>query len=195
MREAVGVVTLSLLVGACGADSGGGDGTVASGGAPASTGASGDGGTSSTGNGGPGSSPTADSGATGSSNAGSDAGSHWAADSGATSTPDAGGIVDSGASSAETAPPPGAAPKWSDIYTRYLATGTVGHCGACHAQITSAPSAYSYISTFAFINGTQSTISSLFAWSGGPMPPGAAITNAQAASDVTAWIAAGALDN
>jgi hypothetical protein len=76
-----------------------------------------------------------------------------------------------------------------------MAAGTVGHCSACHATIVSPPSAYSYISQYAFINGTSSTVASLFAWSGGPMPPGAAITNPQAVADVTAWVAAGALDN
>jgi hypothetical protein len=75
-----------------------------------------------------------------------------------------------------------------------MAAGTIGHCGSCHA-FTAPSDAYNFISSYAYINGTQSTVSTLFAWNGGPMPPGGALTSSQAVADVEAWVAAGALDN
>ena len=90
-------------------------------------------------------------------------------------------------------PPPPAAPTWTQIYDHYLASGTVGHCADCHSQAASASATYGFLSSY--INGSQSTLSGIFSWMGGTMPPGGATSNAQATADVQAWIAAGALDN
>ena len=85
---------------------------------------------------------------------------------------------------------------WSSIYTAYLGPGTIGGCtSGCHATVTSAETAYSFIEGYGFFKGTQSTVSQLFSWMGGVMPPSGPTSNAQATSDVDAWVAAGALDN
>jgi hypothetical protein len=56
--------------------------------------------------------------------------------------------------------------------------------------------AYSYLSNY--INGTSSPLvsqsQSCLTWFGGNMPPGGG-SNAQAVTDLDAWVAAGALDN
>ena len=66
-----------------------------------------------------------------------------------------------------------AAPTWSHIYGAYMAHGTIGHCVDCHAaQAGDADSAYAFLQTAGYIDGTQSTVSSVFGWMGGFMPPG-----------------------
>jgi hypothetical protein len=75
-----------------------------------------------------------------------------------------------------------------------LATGTIGHCSDCHPT-SDAPSAYSFLQSSGYINGTQSTVSAVFAWMGGFMPPGPTTPNAKATAEVKAWVAAGAKDD
>jgi hypothetical protein len=64
----------------------------------------------------------------------------------------------------------------------------------------SATSAYSYLSNQGYISGTSSALvdpsQSCLTWvsSGGNMPPGGG-SNAQAVTDLNAWVAAGAQDN
>jgi hypothetical protein len=62
-----------------------------------------------------------------------------------------------------------------------------------------ASSAYTYLQGLGYINGTGSTLlvsgSSPLTWFGGNMPIGGPASNAQAVSDMNAWVAAGALDN
>ena len=87
------------------------------------------------------------------------------------------------------------APTWTQIFGAYLANGTVGHCGDCHSSASTAPGAYSFIQTSGYIQGTQSTVSNLFTWMNGIMPPSGSTSDAQATAAVKAWVAAGALDN
>lgn len=126
-----------------------------------------------------------------------------------TGTPDTGtpdtGPIDAGHDSAtdapvdtappDTGPPP---PTWSDIFDKYVKSGTVGGCGGCHG-LSTAKEAYSWFSGNGQIKGTSSPIviqgQSMFSWFGGFMPPAGPSSEPQAASDMKAWVAAGALDN
>jgi hypothetical protein len=121
------------------------------------------------------------------------------------STPEDAGVTDSSSGDASSSSSSGSstadagsteqAPTWSAIYGSYLATGTIGSCGGCHAEATGAPGAYSFIQGYGYLNGAQSNLSSLFSWMGGPMPPGGPTSNAQATAAVQAWVAAGAVDD
>jgi hypothetical protein len=82
-----------------------------------------------------------------------------------------------------------------------LASGTIGRCGSCHSQATSAAKAYAFLSNAGQINGTSSRLtvqgSSRLVWFGGNMPEGgkASDATAQTLADFKAWVAAGALNN
>jgi hypothetical protein len=90
------------------------------------------------------------------------------------------------------------APTWTMLYTEYLKPGTPGNCNtACHFQMSSAGSAYTYLKGQGYINGTGSILAktgSCLSWYGGNMPPGGP-RNMQAVTDFDAWAAAGAMDN
>jgi hypothetical protein len=95
--------------------------------------------------------------------------------------------------------PPPAAPTWSSIYSKYFASGTIGHCSSCHSQSSSASSLYTWMKGKGYINGTGSTIvsssSSDISWFGGSMPPQGPSSEPAAALDMKAWVAAGAANN
>jgi hypothetical protein len=90
-------------------------------------------------------------------------------------------------------------PKWSEIFSAYLNTGTIGNCVICHSEMRTASGAYSYLQSTDYISGTSSILaktgSSCLSWFGGNMPPGGTRSNATAISDVNAWAAAGAMNN
>lgn len=92
-----------------------------------------------------------------------------------------------------------AAPKWSQIFSKYLESGTAGNCTGCHRQMSSASASYSWLSGQGYIRGTSSILVASFgsclSWYGGTMPPGGPRTDAQATSDMNAWAAAGAMNN
>ena len=94
---------------------------------------------------------------------------------------------------------PSHAPTWTQIFTLYLAGtasgsgGTVGHCGGCHGQVTSASTAYGFLQSTGYLASLGQT--PIFSWMGGTMPPGGTTSDAKAASDVEAWVAAGASDD
>jgi hypothetical protein len=89
----------------------------------------------------------------------------------------------------------GSAPTWTEIYATYLASGTEGHCVNCHSSASSASAAYALVQSGGYVNGTQSTVSHLFSWMGGIMPPGGPASDTKGTAAVKAWVAAGALDN
>jgi hypothetical protein len=105
--------------------------------------------------------------------------------------------MDSGGSSSGKASMP--APTFSEIYSAYLASGTVGNCVSCHrAEMGSASSAYSWLSGIGQISGASSRLTgpgSCLTWYGGTMPFGGPRSDPQAVSAMNAWAAAGAMNN
>ncbi|HMA93885.1 MAG TPA: hypothetical protein VKP30_14440 [Polyangiaceae bacterium] len=93
------------------------------------------------------------------------------------------------------------APTWTELYNKYMATGTVGHCASCHSQSNSASKAYSFLKSDGQINGTASKLvvqgSSRLLWFGGKMPEDGKASDAtpELLADFRAWVAAGALNN
>jgi hypothetical protein len=87
---------------------------------------------------------------------------------------------------------------FSQLYTKYLAGGTIGNCVPCHGGTGSASSMYSWLQGKGYVGGASprltSTIGSCLSWYGGNMPPGGP-QNAQAVSDFNAWAAAGGMNN
>jgi hypothetical protein len=92
----------------------------------------------------------------------------------------------------------GAGPNWTQIYNNYLSANVFGACPACHNQMHSASDAYMYLSSQGYIQGASSTLvqsgASCLSWYSGNMPPQGGC-NTQAVSDMSAWAAAGALNN
>ena len=96
------------------------------------------------------------------------------------------------------------APTFSVIYPTYFGPSSLGHCGSCHGGgcQSSKSACYSWLTRSGFIdtaNPTQSPIADpqqtpLVWYGGGFMPPGGS-RNATAASDITAWVQAGAQNN
>lgn len=93
---------------------------------------------------------------------------------------------------------------FSQVYSKYLASGTTGNCASlfCHGGIGSASSCYSWLQSKGQINGTStpaltSSRSSVVSWYGGNMPPSgpSASGAAQAVADMNAWAAAGGQNN
>jgi polyvinyl alcohol dehydrogenase (cytochrome) len=108
---------------------------------------------------------------------------------------DAGPTIDAGVADAGSA----GAPRWSQIFDRYLGAGTVGHCQNCHADMVSATSAHAFLTRVGQIDGVNSLIASpersRLTWFGGEMPPGGPESLPDAQRDITAWVAAGALND
>jgi hypothetical protein len=106
----------------------------------------------------------------------------------------AAGTTASGGSSAASAP------TWTELYTSYLASGTIGHCVNCHSWASSASSAYDQLQRSGYIDGTTSpplatTGASILKWFGGTMPTDASPQSSPAVVDFLAWAAAGAQKN
>jgi hypothetical protein len=124
------------------------------------------------------------------SSTGSSSGSSSGTSSGSTSGSSSGSGSGSTASGGTT---------WTQVYSGYLAGGTIGNCTQCHGlQMYSASAAYSWLQGQRYINGTGSTLAtsgSCLSWLGGNMPPGGPRKNAQAQAALTAWAAAGAKNN
>jgi hypothetical protein len=82
------------------------------------------------------------------------------------------------------------APTWTAIYNDYLMP-----CQACHYQMMSAPSAYSWLQSQDYIAGVNSPLvnpsESCLWWYGGNMPPDG-MSNPAAVADMNAWAQAGA---
>jgi hypothetical protein len=111
-----------------------------------------------------------------------------------------GGVAASGgATSTSTSTSTVAALTWSQIYAKYFATGTAGHCVDCHSSFGASASAlYTHLKNAGQISGTSSplvTSRSILLWSGGNMPQDGTGTDAAAVADLKAWVAAGALNN
>jgi polyvinyl alcohol dehydrogenase (cytochrome) len=94
---------------------------------------------------------------------------------------------------------------WSAIYAAYLGPGTIGHCGGCHSNagriipLDSPEVAYRSLQSIGQINATSSPIgrygASRLTWMGGDMPPNGPTSAPQASVAISAWVAAGALDD
>jgi len=133
-----------------------------------------------------------------------------AADSGSGNT--SGGAVDSGSGSGSGDDAGGTpacstsstVPTFSQIYTNYLATGTVGNCAqtSCHSQMSSAGASYTWLQGQTKDCGSPNCLETLTSstgsclqWFGGSMPPGGNPSDQQATCDISAWFAAGAKNN
>ena len=108
----------------------------------------------------------------------------------------------------DASPPPPAAPTWSEVYAADFGPGTAGRCGdsGCHSstlkgfRCTSASDCYSHFVSTGYVNGASSplTTSQSCVWwfaGNGNMPTD---NNSPAQADldkITAWVAAGALNN
>jgi len=107
-----------------------------------------------------------------------------ALDAGTTPQP---ALVDAGMSSG---------PSWTDIYTRYFAAQTVGHCGNCHIEMTTRDGAYSWLVEKGQISGSTSRLAvrgeSKLTFFGGGMPPEGPTSLPEAEARIRAWIEAGA---
>jgi hypothetical protein len=114
---------------------------------------------------------------------------------GGSSTDDGGGGAGSGdAAAATTDGTAGGAPTWTYVFETYFK----GTClTTCHVSMTAPRPAYAYMASNLSITNLA-TSSSCLVWFGpnGDMPLGATSTsNPQAVADITAWAAAGHLDN
>jgi hypothetical protein len=166
--------------------SGPSSGTGTSTGSSSGTGATGASGAPTSGStGGTGGSGSAASGSQGSSGSASASGSMSASGSASGSSSGSGG------SSCDT---------FSCIFTKYLQAGTIGNCSvACHAQMATASSSYSWLAGQGYMGTTPPALTgsrSCLTWYGsGNMPPGGPRSAPQAVMDMNAWAAAGAKNN
>jgi len=106
---------------------------------------------------------------------------------------DDGGTSSADGSTSSTGP----ALTFGQIFSMYLASGTPGNCTECHAQMGSASTSYAWLVGQGYVDGASSLLvasGSCLSWYGGTMPPGGQ-SDAQAVSDISAWVAAGALNN
>ncbi len=95
---------------------------------------------------------------------------------------------------------------WTNIYAGYFAAGSMGNCGAsgCHASSRSGvkcadkATCYSTLTSSGYISGASSPLAdtqqSCLTWFTGNMPPSGG-ASAKAKTDISAWVAAGALNN
>jgi hypothetical protein len=92
-----------------------------------------------------------------------------------------------------------AAPSWSVLYARYMGPLTVGDCGSCHAEATSAAKAYDWLASQQYMAGRTPYLvdarASCLSWLGGDMPPDGPSKYARATRDLIAWANAGASKN
>jgi hypothetical protein len=173
-----------------GSANGAGSGSSSAGSAGPSSGASSSTGSSS--GGGASGAPSGSTGGTGGSGS-SASGSHVGSGSGSSGSASgsaSGSSSGGGGSSCDT---------FSCIFKTYLQAGTIGNCSvACHVQMASASSAYTWLQGQGYmgspppLTGTRSCLT----WYGsGNMPPGGPRSAAQAVADMNAWAAAGAKNN
>ena len=87
------------------------------------------------------------------------------------------------------------APTWSSIYASYLGANTTGTCPTCHSGMSSAATAYAWLSRNAQIPGIADPKASRLSWLCGNMPPNGPTSNARGVADLAAWAAAGAKNN
>ena len=120
---------------------------------------------------------------------------------------EAGGGQD-GSTAKDGGGPVGIAPTYSKIYADYLGPGSLGHCSGagCHSGNVGGftcgntkESCYTGLVNAGQVSGTTSRIASAnssLTWfgQGGTMPTGGG-ANSQAAAAISAWVAAGALNN
>jgi hypothetical protein len=162
-----------------------------------STGSSGDGSSSGDNASSGGSTSSGSTSSGGSTSGGSTSGSSGNSSGGSTSS-SSGGTSSGGTSSGGSSGGPPAAPTWTQIWTNYLKSGTVGNCSHCHGSTGSASGAYNWLKNKGYISGTSSALvdpnRSCLTWYGGNMPTNGA-TSPQAAKDMNAWAAAGAANN
>jgi polyvinyl alcohol dehydrogenase (cytochrome) len=125
---------------------------------------------------------------------------------GASASPDVDGGVGQGGAAAADGVGSGTIPStWSAIYAAYLGPGTIGHCGGCHfgagriIPLDSPSVAYQSLQSLGQISGTSSPIGqygrSRLTWMAGDMPPNGPTSAPDAVIAISAWVAAGALEN
>lgn len=91
---------------------------------------------------------------------------------------------------------PPAAGTFGAIWANYFGPATMGHCANCHGEMASAASSHAFLTAAGQLSGTTSKLvvpgQSRLTWFGGTMPPGGPASYPEAASDLKAWVAAGA---
>lgn len=104
----------------------------------------------------------------------------------------------SGTTSSSSSGGPAVTPTWSQLYTKYLASGTIGNCSPCHSSIATPSTCYSWLQTKSMVGGANPVLAtsagSCLSWYGGNMPPFGP-QSAAAVADFTAWGKAGGLNN
>jgi hypothetical protein len=113
------------------------------------------------------------------------------------------GSDDAGCSNTPTGVSASGAPTFSQLYTSYFATGTVGNCAAtgCHpSDMDNASDSYTYLANDTnkqycgppnCLASIANSCTSVLAWFNGSMPLNNPVPNTQAAAAVAAWVAAG----
>jgi hypothetical protein len=102
-----------------------------------------------------------------------------------------------GAQAASSSDAASAAPAatWSFLYARYLAAGTVGDCGSCHAEAATPKKAYAWLAAQQYMAGSGPYLidprASCLSWLGGDMPPDGPTKYARATRDFASWASAG----
>jgi hypothetical protein len=90
-------------------------------------------------------------------------------------------------------------PTWTDIYSIYLASGTIGYCTDCHPEMSDAPASFTWLEEHGYVGGPDPVLtnlgSSCLSWYGGNMPPGAPVLSEDAVKHMDAWAKAGGPNN
>jgi hypothetical protein len=96
----------------------------------------------------------------------------------------------------------GVAPTWTQLFTTYFESGTLGNCAhsGCHGNVMTSPSAaFAWLEGQAQVGSSPPPIadpnSSCLSWLGGDMPPDGLTTDPVAQLDLDRWAMAGANDN
>src|ERR1700678_3596170 len=84
-------------------------------------------------------------------------GDNTAGSGGGSSTPSSSSSSSSESSSSgsSTASSAASSPTWTELYTTYLAAGTVGGCTSCHSEMSSASGAYTWLGKEGQIGGSS----------------------------------------
>ena len=90
-------------------------------------------------------------------------------------------------------------PTWTDLFTVYLASGTIGYCTDCHPEMSDAPASFTWLEEQGYVGVPDPLLTnpgaSCLSWYGGNMPPGAPVLSADAVRHMDAWAKAGGPNN
>jgi hypothetical protein len=93
----------------------------------------------------------------------------------------------------------GGTPTWTQIFDAYLASGTIGYCTDCHAEMSDPPASFFWLEEQGYVGEPNPALTnpgaSCLTWYGGNMPPGAPVLSADAVKHMDAWAVAGGFNN